>query len=250
LAHTERYFGFKLEMRRHGRITRFFEELDPRLYREALIALREELQRVHEVLKGHGFDKRRKVNDIDFAKRLFSEVVRPRESIVRFSEPRIVLAEEPSEKLKELFAFYVERNFVTREYKETILEKGIRKWLYQARIGQRFHRMAIGDDEYQATFPFVEQPGDRPIKVIKPLHLAQDKPSRIIDHGGTWLFRIAELKRRQRLPDKVLFTVEGPENTNDRRQHAFDGILSRLEETGVEVTDYMNKKRVIEFAQM
>lgn len=245
------YFGFKLETRRHGRITRFFEELNPKLYREALQTLQEELQRAHDVLKAHGFDSHRKVTDSDFARHLFSEIVRPRESIVRFSESRLVLADDPEEKLKELFAFYVERNFVTKEYEESVLEKGVREWLTQAQIGQRFQRMAIGDDEYQATFPFVEQRDDRPVKVIKPLHLAQDKPSKIIDHGGSWLFRIEELRRRNRLPDKVLFTVAGPEDSHDRRQRAFEEIVGRfLDDTGVEVVDYMNRERVIEFARI
>ncbi len=210
--------------------------------------LRGELQRVHELLKTHGFDNHKKINDLNFAWQLFSEVVRPRESIVRFSEPRVVLADEPKEKLKDLFSFYVERNFVTKEYKETVLEKGIRRWLSQAQIGQRFQRMAIGNDEYQATFPFVEQFDNRPIKVIKPLYLAQDKPSKIIDHGGVWLFRLGELKHRNRLPERVLFTVAGPKNTGDRRQHAFEEIVGRLEKTGVEVTDQVNKERVLEFA--
>ena len=250
MAPRQRYFGFKLETRRHGRITRFFEELDSTLYREALYALREELSRVHETLNAHGFDGRRKTNDIDFARQLFSEVIRARESIVRFSEPRIVLAKEPKQKLKELFSFYVERNFVTKKYKEAVLEKGIRKWLYQAQIGERFQRMALGDDEYQATFPFVEQVEDQPVKVIKPLHLAQDKPSRIIDHGGAWLFRIEELRRRNRLPDKVMFTVAGPEKQNDRRHHAFDEIVGRLEETGIDVVPYRDKQRVIQFARL
>lgn len=250
MAPRLRYFGFRLETRRHGRVTRFFEELDPKLYREALLGLRKELQRVHEVLKAHGFDGPRKDNDVGFAQRLFSEVVCPRESIVRFSEPRIVLADEPSEKLKELFGFYVERNFVTKEYTETVLEKGIRKWLYEAEIDQRFHRMTIGDKEYQATFPFVELIDNQPVKVIKPLHLAQENPSKIIDHGGAWLFRIEELRRRNRLPGRVLFTVAGPETGDDRRRHAFSEIVARLKGAGVEVADYMNQERVLEFARM
>lgn len=38
VAPRQPYFGFKLETRRHGRITRFFEELEPKFYREALRA--------------------------------------------------------------------------------------------------------------------------------------------------------------------------------------------------------------------
>ncbi len=104
MAPRARYFGFKLETRRFGWITRFFEDLEPSLYREALRTLRDELERVHDLLKTHGFDKRRQSPDLDLAQRLFTEVVRPRESIVRFSEPGIVMVEEPAAKLEALFA--------------------------------------------------------------------------------------------------------------------------------------------------
>lgn len=249
IAPKERFFGFKLETRRHGRITRFFEELDRRHYTEALYHVSDELKRVHEVLKDHGFDRRRRVNDVEFARHMFGEVIRPRESIIRFSEPRVVLADNPKQKLKDLFAFYVERNFVTKEYKETILEKGVRKWLVQAQISDRFQRMAVGDDEYQANFPFVEQIEGEPAKIIKPLNLTQDKPSKIIEHGGVWRFRLDELKRREKLPDRVLFTVAGPEDIDTRRRHAFVEAVHRLEDAGIEVVGATERERIIAFAQ-
>lgn len=249
MAPKQRFFGFKLETKRHGRITRFFDELEAKLYRGALRSLHDELERVHGVLKGHGFDRRRKINDIGFAQGLFAEIVRPRESIVRFSEPRVVLTDDPKGKLKELFAFYVERNFVTKQYMETVLERGVRRWLFQARIGERFQRIAIGDDEYQATFPFVEQVDNSPVKVIKPLHLAQAKANKIIDHGGQWLFRLDELRRRHKLPDKVMFTVAGPEIADERRYHAFEQIVGRLGEAGVDVADCTDRERLLEFAR-
>lgn len=249
MAPKERFFGFKLESRRHGRITRFFEELDRKHFTQALHQVNEELRRVHEVLKGHGFDRRRKVNDVEFARHMFAEVIRPRESIIRFSEPRVVLVDNPKKKLQELFAFYVERNFVTKEYKETILEKGVRKWLVQAQVADRFQRMAVGDDEYQANFPFVEQIEGEPAKIIKPLNLAQDKPSKIIEHGGFWGFRLKELKRRGKLPEKVLFTVAGPEDVDTRRYHAFNEAVDRLEDADVEVVGATERARIIDFAR-
>ncbi len=36
-----------------------------------------------------------KRNDVEFAQGMFAEIVRPRETILRFSEPRAVLAEDP-----------------------------------------------------------------------------------------------------------------------------------------------------------
>lgn len=46
MAAREGYFGFKLETQRYGRVTRFFEELDVKLYRATLYDLRDELRRV------------------------------------------------------------------------------------------------------------------------------------------------------------------------------------------------------------
>lgn len=200
-------------------------------------------------MKGRGVDRRRRVNEVEFARHMFAEVIRPRESIIRFSEPRVVLADNPQHKLQKLFAFYVERNFVTKEYKETILEKGVRKWLVQAQIADRFQRMAIGDDEYQANFPFVEQVDDTPVKIIKPLNLAQDKPSKIIEHGGVWRFRLDELRRRGKLPQRVLFTVAGPEDIDTRRHHAFNEAVDRLEDAGIEVVGATERGRIIDFAR-
>lgn len=250
IAPKHRYFGFKLAVRRYGRITRFFDELNPTFYCNTFLNLKEELERVHELLKTHGFDRPLVKNDVDFALSLFSEIIRSRESVIRFSEPRVVLTEEPKNKLNELFSFYVERNFVTKPYREVILEKGVRKWLSQAQIGDRFQRMAVGDDHYQTIFPFVELRNNQPTKVIKPLNLTQAKASKIIDHGGAWLFRLKELRDRNTLPDKVLFTIAGPEDADNHRRYAFEETVGRLEKAGVEVAPYADRERVLAFARM
>ena len=132
MAPKQRFFAFELELKRYGRITRFFEDVDAKLYRKTLYNLKAELERVGDVLKVHGFDKRFKTNDIDFANGLFKEVVRTRETIVRFGEIRTVLTDDPKAKVEELFAFYVGRNFVTKKYQEQLLESKVRKLLYQA----------------------------------------------------------------------------------------------------------------------
>ena len=248
IAPKARYFGFHLETRRYGRMTRFFEELDPRVYLNAVQALREELERVHGLLKVHGFDGRLKRNDTEFAARLFNEVVRPRESVIRFSEVRSALAEDPKKKLKALFAFYVGRNFVTRERKQAALESEVRRWLFQADLGQRFHQAEIGDEEYHARFPFVERVSERPVKVIKPLYLGHLEPTQIIDHGGTWAVKLDELRHRGKLPRRVLFAVEGPGEGDDRLDHAFRRAVGRLEDAGAMVANHDERERLLAFA--
>jgi hypothetical protein len=247
MAANQHFFGYKLETSRYGRITRFFEELDAKVYRGTIRNLREELERITGLLKGHGFDNRLKSNDVEFANAVFKEIVRARETIVRFSEVRKIVTADPKETLKELFEFYVERNFVTKKYQEEIMEQSVRNLLLKAHLGERFVKTAVGDEEYHANFPFVEQMGNKPVKIIKPLHLAHEDSTKILDHGGAWLFRINELKKRNLLPRKVLFAVSEPDN-DGKRQKACQDIEDSLRETGSLVVPFSEKETVIEFA--
>lgn len=98
MAARARFFRFKLQTRRHRRITSFFNELDAKTYRTAMRMIDNELGRAVEMLREHGFDASTGKTDVPFAQRLFEEIIRPRESIVRFSAPRLVLAENPAAK--------------------------------------------------------------------------------------------------------------------------------------------------------
>lgn len=247
MAPKQRFFGFELETRRYGRITNFFEEIDAKVYRKTLNNLKEELERTTDMLKTHGFDKRLKTNDIEFANGLFNEIVRTRETIIRFGEVRTVLTDKPKEKLQELFEFYVERNFVTKKYQEALLEKGVRKLLYNINVGDKFTKEKIGSDIYHVNFPFVEHRNKKLNKIIKPLHLDHDDSTKIYDHGASWLFRINKLKDKYLEPENVLFTLSGPKE-NSNRLEAYLEIEKGLIETGVQVTTFDKEKDIINFA--
>jgi hypothetical protein len=244
----QRYFGFKLMGLRHSRVTRFFEQLDGHVFRATMKAVREELERVATLLRQHGFDKRYKKNDVEFAKRLFGEMIRPRETVITFSEARVVLVDAAGSSLEELYGHYVERDFVTPKYQGRVLERGVQKWLWSAGIAERFTRMDVGNEEYHAPFPFVEKRGGTVIKAIKPLNLAQPQASKILDHGGQWLFRVNALKKRGLLPCKVLFAVGPPPDGETPQRRAFEEIVGSLQETGVSVLPYSHKADILEFA--
>jgi len=212
-----------------------------------LYNLKGELERATDIFKQHGFDKRLKHNDIEFANGLFNEIVRTRETIIRFGEVRTVLTDNPREKLKELFAFYVERNFVTKKYQEALLEKGVRKLLYKVNVGDKFVKDKIGDDAYHVNFPFVEHRINKPNKVIKPLHLGHEDSTKIYDHGASWVFRINKLKERYLNLDNVLFTLSGP-NGDGNRWNAYHEIEKELIDTGIQVTTFDKETEIINFA--
>lgn len=247
MSAKERFFGFQLQTNRHARVTDFFDDLDAKVFKCAMADIKEELARVRQLLMAHGFDRRYPTNDTDFAKRLFAEVIRPREVMLRFSAPRTVLVADPDKALGELFAHYVERNFVTKEYRETLMEKGIRKLLSTANIADRFVKKAVGNEAFRVTFPFVAVENEKVGKVIQPLDLAHTNTSNILEKGGVWQFRVNELRKRQCLPEQVLFVVKGP-TTHDKRTGAYEEAVAMLDQPGVTVLPFHGEQEILQFA--
>ena len=249
LSPAARFFGFKLLIHRHARVTNFFDQLDPKVFRTSIRMFRNEMERVDGLLKNLGTDRRLRSIDADGAFALWQELVKPRETILRFGEPRLVIAEDVRAKLQALYDFYVERNFVTREYQERVLDRGVREILRQGHLNDRYNAARVGNDEYHAQFPFVALDEDRPIAVIKPLNLGYSEASRIIDHGGQWVVRINALRKRNLLPESVLFAVDGP-NDDSVRGGAAREVVQELENSGVVVHPYRDRQAVLGFAEL
>ena len=245
---TARYFGFKLLGQRYSRVTNFFEQLDTKLFKASMQATQGELQRVSDMLKGLGTDRRLKALDRDAAVAVWQEIIKPRESMVRFSESRLAMASDPQAKLGELYAYYVERNFATKEYREKLMERSVRGFLKEAHLHEAFHEHRIGNEEYNAVFPFVKLLGDSPVKAIKPLRLDHNEPARVIDHGGQWRVRVEALQKRHLLPGRVLFAVNGDTAGESALARARREVVASLIDLGVQVQPAADRQAVIEFA--
>ncbi len=245
---SARFFGFKLLINRYARVTNFFDELDSKIFRSSMKMFREEMDRISGVLRQMGTDHRMKSLDKDSAIRLWEEIVKPRETMLRFSEPRMVLTDDCQAKLRDLYSFYVERNFATKEYQEKLLERGVSGWLREAHLLDRFHPARIGNDEYHAQFPFVSGHDERPDKVIKPLNLAYPDAAKIIDHGGQWIVRLNALKKRDLLPNRLLFTVNGPDDQTVRGR-ARREVIDELSSVGAVVVNYGSATPIVDFAR-
>jgi hypothetical protein len=247
-APQARYFGFKVLTQKHGRVTQFFDQFEPKDFREIMKTAREELQRVADRFKTFGTDRRLRTLDDTSAFALWNELTKPLESMLRMDQPRLAMTTEPKQKLEQLFQFYVERNFVTREYQEAILNRGVRNWLKEVHMAERFYERRVGNDEYDASFPFVAVEHDQPVQIIKPLHLNHTQAAKVIDHGGQWIVRINALKKRGLLPPQVLFPVNGAIDDTAPGK-ARREVLAELEELGVEIAPFADKQRVLAFAQ-
>lgn len=241
------YFDFKLQSTRHKRVTNFFDDLDAKIFKAAMKDIKDELGRVRQLLIAQCFDKRNTLKNDEFANELFSEVIRPREVMLRFSQPRTVLSADPDNTLAELFKHYVERDFVNKEYREALMEKGIRNLLLGANLGERFIKRDIGNEEFHVPFPFVEIRGARATKIIKPLNLAQNEATKIRLHGNEWEYKMNMLRRMNFMPAEVLLTVVGPPS-DDKRIGAFRDAVGMLEQTGAAVVPYAKQEDILRFA--
>ncbi|KZC39419.1 MULTISPECIES: DUF3037 domain-containing protein [Rhodanobacter] len=221
--------------RRTARITGFFEKLDRRIYREAMDYLKEELTRVGKLVadRGHG--------NPTFAQQAFAGLVRPREALLRFSETRVILAEQPADTLHKLFATMVERDFADKAYHDQWLERGVRETLRKAKLRDYFQPGDIGNQDLHIHVPFLHQREGRPQLAIKPLDLAKDEPNLVYGIGARWVGQMRLLQRHQLLPESLLFAVSMPDAKHERVHAAVEEILNDLRGTAavqaVPITD-------------
>lgn len=242
------YFDFRL-LTKVRRITAFFEELDAAICRRARNDFKKELVRIQDFLAPK--TDTRGFADTELARHLFAELTRPREVMMRFEGVRVVLTDDPAHELDTLFAHYVERNFSTKAYQEKLLEKTVHKVLQDANLNKQYKPQTIGNaTTYHAWFPFVNTQDGKVLRAIKPLHLAQDDPAQIFDHGWAWLGKIEKLRALHLLPERVLFPVQGPAEQKGERFDTFQEITHKLADEGVVVVAATQVDQIIEFARV
>jgi hypothetical protein len=194
-------------------------------------------------------DGRKRVIDVSLAVNLFAELTRVRDSMLQFDERRVVLADDPKVKLNELFDHYVERNFVTKAYQERLLENAVRRMLFHGdgRIGAQYFQEKVGTADFIVNFPFVRKSKDVVDRVIKPLYLAQEDSTKVLNHGGLWVDKVKRLRKRNALPKDVLFPLSAPK-PDSKAFRAYEEIRQELVEAGVQVTLATDEQRILAFA--
>ncbi|MBD7954296.1 hypothetical protein H9654_08760 [Stenotrophomonas sp. Sa5BUN4] len=126
---------------------------------------------------------------------------------------------------------------------------GVGKLLANASLKPYFDHLPVGDDTFNVKFPFVSTSPDAPRVVIKPLHLAQEEPNKILDHGGYWVARVSRLKKHQKLPAHVLFAIDEATDGQKKRAAAKE-IADELRALGTDVVPIADKAAILEFADL
>jgi hypothetical protein len=236
------YFGFKLmPIRRTGRIRGFFDQLDLRIYREALGYMRDELVRLRAMAAN--------VMATEAVRQLFLGLVHPRETIVRFGDVRAVMADDPEAMLDRLFARFVERDFAGKDHDDKLLVRGLRELLRKAELRTYFDEAEIGNEDLHLVVPFAHMRDGRVQLAIKPLDLAKDEASKVFDTGGRLVDRVNRLKKRLLLPEELLVAVREPAGMDGRVRAAVDEIEGDLRMAGVKVARADDVDGITRFAK-
>lgn len=238
------YFDARLmPTKKTGRIAGFFDQLDKQIYRDTLNHLDDELQRVRQMVCHAGHR-----DGGALVKQMFVGLTYPREALLRFSETRVVLAEDPAAALDKLFARFVERDFANKQYHDKLLERGVREVLVRANLREYFKPAEVGSESLHIQIPFVHLRDGQPTHAIKPLDLGKEEANQVYEHGGHWLERVRRLGKHELLPDAMLFAVNVPAPADTAVRKAADEIVSDLREAGVMVADAANVTAIIQFA--
>lgn len=226
--------GMRANLRRRGRVNRFFPELNPEVYKtvvhvwDDVLAQQKRLPTGGQMLAD--FDQKQ-------AREHFLTLTRPRESILYYSAPRVILSDDPAVTLKELFASYVDRRFAhAPEYQEKVMCDRVAEVLDRAKALDRYIKNdPVGDDVFQVRFPFVRRTdeGRRPRQAIKALHLDHEDTTDLYHHADRWLSNVRRLRMAHTAPEALLFVLQGPQNRGAKHSVVFDQVRWDLDQADI-----------------
>jgi Protein of unknown function (DUF3037) len=248
MSPTARYFGFKL-LDRVGRITSFFDELDANVYKRARDAFRKELERIGQMTQ-RAFIGAVNGSTADFANFAFDELVRPHQAIIYGDASRAAMVDDPHQALSEFYDHYVSRSFVTPVYQERMVEQRVRNILKAADLQKEYQAMVLGVN-YQARLPFVRlNKNNVAVKLIKPLDLDREDPTKVYDHGWEWIGKVKKLRNDKQLTGDVLFAVRAPKSKFSSSATAYADVKEEFERSEIEVAEDIDSEKILNFASI
>ena len=247
---TANYFDYKLEMKRRGRILKFFPELDTNILVRGRLIFEQQLRHVRKLFGCEDNASQMKLDFKDsFATAVFKDLVRPRESLFRFSGISTVLTDDPAAELDRLYQHYVFRQFVQKdEYQETVMTKRLQA-LFRERAVQGYVEQTFMAGMYKFAMPFVRGNLSSPneLRVIKPVNFTQSETTRIIDHGDLWCRRMERLFTLDVCPGQVLLPVKTGQ-TDKTRADAANEMCAQLRRLGVQVIEFARQNDILRFS--
>jgi hypothetical protein len=238
-APDQAVFEFRLAPARFARVTDFFEDVDGKLYKTTINTVQTELTRIK--------DYAATVLPRELVA-MMQELVRPRETLVRYSDLRTVLVDKkPAAIADQLFEQLVHRTFLTEAYQEQLMVRAIRAQLKTEKLTHFKQQPLVGRFE-EITLPLVAKTNDT--FVIRPLAFQQQNATKMMDHAQTWLGRFDRLAKNDVLKTQnILLPLQGPTNTNPKLTGAFCEVSREFEQLGFYTIPHHDTKAISTFAK-
>lgn len=232
-------FRFKLlPITKKARVNYFFKELSKDLFKLTMTLVNEELNRLMLMS-----------NQKMMHRCLFDELIRPRESLVRYSDIRVMMTNNLDTCLNDLFNELVA--FESKTYKkdhDRILAQKFKGILKQHRVDKFFQETHLEkkDIGLSVTMPFFNESN---YKSIKPLSFIEQKDANsLIMHAANWATKIEMLQQAEILDLKEhLVTYERP---NNNFEAAFDFALEALDKIDVTLASIDDSKKINQFLDL
>ncbi|MGP9664186.1 DUF3037 domain-containing protein [Halomonas sp. AOP22-C1-8] len=210
----------RIETVARKRITHFFDKLPAKIFTQARQQFVNELKRTVDLANQHQ-------GQLDIQRRIFNDLVEPREAMFRFSKPGTIATNDPQVTLDELFDRYVHHDFKHMATPEEQLTKSVTHWLKS--LNRRYTEQTLGNDLVRVKLPFVWQEGLRVRQAIKPISFDLDDSSKIIEKGDKWLAHLRRLKMSGSIPDDMVFISQVPNVQHGARLRAYKEICHEIE---------------------
>ncbi len=231
-------FEFRLAKTRFARVTQFFDDLDGEMYKNSINHIKFELERIKLISSNFASDEKME---------LFNEVIRKRESIVRFGKTGTLLAKSSEAALNQLFDRFIGRKFVTREYREAQMVKTLRQ-TFDDKLSLKYKELELRADYYPVKLPLVAQTG-KLVRAIKPMSFGQTKPLALLEHGEIWINRVNRLLKSGAIShEQMLFVIESPTFETIELEKAFLEVKSEMDTLKVEILSFDEKNKILKFA--
>ena len=111
----------------------------------------------------------------------------------------------------------------------------------------QYSQGTVGTADFIVNFPFVRKTDEVVDSIIKPLNLAQEDSTKVLNHGGWWVDKVRRLRTRDALPKNVLFPLAAPKHESKAFQ-AYQEIRQELIDAGVDVTLATDERSILTFA--
>ncbi|WP_372519893.1 DUF3037 domain-containing protein [Neptunomonas phycophila] len=204
---------FKLANKRFGRVTSFFENLNPDVYKAVIDVLSSELSRLQEYVKCS--------DDLNLNNRVVEELLRPKNTLLQFSDERVLLTENPLVTTKDLFSQYVAREFTKNPSREKEMVQSLRNTLKSFDLAAVFKEKTLADEFHEAKFPLVRDVAGVTEGAIRAIAFDQKSKLKVVESADLWEARLESLTKSGVVDaDKILITIAYP-NLPDKKARLY-----------------------------